>query len=472
MKYAFGDRPVSTDFRLALAGELPGLGENISYWRFLQFLLFSDYYDEDTGLTTLPRGLIAAIEHKNLDNHYSAMKFLDGFRAGVLDFEITHHVWHGAAGDGKGKVRAIQSIAIPDAVAALARAERRHVSQGRERVCLGTGGKWAWRQTKALREAERREAMSRATKVEMRPETKLALDYLNCLKPNGFTAAMRHLPAAVLMAERTAHVERELNILHGLQDKPVPTYVPSAKTARLYTLGPSFLHLHRSLRKVICQDWVTADLQSAQLAIVARVWDVPMIRDYLYAERNIWKDLAEHMGLEFSEDAKDVMKTALYALLFGSGVRTLQNHFRDALGHGRAQYERFVRHPVIQALLAARELQFEKVVRNEGAYDACGRFLPLEKEVKDGYDISYDNRRGILACVAQSYEMMLLTPVFEMALEQRDQEHGFTITSLLHDGLTYAPHKAIEALSWQNSLGAAVQRQANSLGIYTRLNFS
>lgn len=472
MKFVFGDRPVSPDFRLALAGELPGLGENISYWRFLQYLLFSDYRDEETGLTTLPRGLIAAIERKTPDNHYSAIKFLDSFRVDVFDFEVTDHVWHGIAGGGKGKVRAIQSMSIPDTIETLVRAERRHGSQGQQRVCLATGGEWDWRHTKALREAERHEAMSRATEVEMGLETKLALDYLNCLKPNRFTAAMQHLPMAMLMAEHTAHVERELNILHGIQDKPVPTYVPSAKTARLYTLGPSFLHLHRSLRKIICQDWVTADLKSAQLAIVARVWNVPMIRDYLQTERDVWKDLTEHMGLEYGEDAKDILKTALYALLFGAGTRTLQNHFQDSLNYGRARQERFVQHPLIQALLAAREVQFQKIVRDDGAYDACGRFLSLETKVKDGYDIGYDNRRSILACVAQSYEMRLLAPAFKMALEQRDQEHGFTITSLLHDGLTYAAHKATDSLSWQNRLGAVVQRQADSLGILTSLNFS
>ncbi len=471
MNYVFGDRPVSQEFRPALAEGLPGLGENQSYWRFLQYLLFSDFRDEDTGLTTLPRGLIAAIEGRAPDQHYSAMKFLDAFRADVLDFEIADHVWGGAAGDDKGKVRAIQSITIPDAVDALARAERRRVSQ--ERVCMGTGGNWAWRHTKTLREAERAEAASRVSECAICPETALALSYLNSLKPHRFTAAMKqHLPAAMVMAEQTAHAERELNILHGLPDKPVPTYVPSPKTARVYTLGPSFLHLHRSVRKVITQGWVTADLQSAQLAIVARVWDVPMIRDYLESGRSIWLDLCDHMGLEFTEDSKDVMKTALYALLFGSGVRTLQNHFANTLGRGKARHEQFTFHPVIQALLEARDVQFQRIAQDGGAADACGRFLPLERQVKDGYDVAYDNRRGVLACVAQSYEMRLLLPVFEAAVEQRDQEHGFVITSLLHDGLTFASYKSLDTGAWKSRLGQAVQRQADAMGIATRLVYS
>ena len=82
---------------------------------------------------------------------------------------------------------------------------------------------------------------------------------------------------------------------------------------------------------------------------------------------------------------------------------------------------------------------------------------------------AYDNTRSILACVAQSYELKLLMPVLEMAQAQREEEHGFVITTWLHDGFTF-DCKASDRGRWQDTLSRLVHEQAQALGFFTGLD--
>lgn len=473
MKFFFGDRAVSSGFRASVAGLLPGLGKKVSYWRFLQFLLFSDFRDKETDRIAIPHGLIAAIERRKADKHYSASRFLKAFRKDVLDFTVTEHTWAADTAEN-GHVRTIASLTLPSTLEALVRVERRRVTSADRdgRVCMATGSRWDWRARTALRQAELSEAAQRASMTEMCPETLQAFNYLNGLSSNRFTTALRHLPMAMKEAGACHDAERELNILSGIQDKPVPTYVPSDKTTRLYTLGPCLLHLHRSLRKIITQDWVTADLKSAQLAIVAKVWGVPTVNDFLGTGRSIWPDLCEHMGLTYTEENKTLVKTALYALIFGAGKTRLRDHFTKALGQGRKHCDLFLSHPVIAALFKARAVQLQQILHDGGAWDACGRFIPLQFTTKPGYETPYNNSRSVLACVAQSYEMRLLKPVFDMAVAQKGKARGYTIPSLLHDGITFDVHQSKDMQVWKDRIAKAVREQAQSLGITTEIEYS
>ena len=54
------------------------------------------------------------------------------------------------------------------------------------------------------------------------------------------------------------------------------------------------------------QDWITADLRSAQLAIVAAIWRIPSITEYLRSGKSVWPDLCEHMGLMYTPENKAV----------------------------------------------------------------------------------------------------------------------------------------------------------------------
>jgi hypothetical protein len=72
---------------------------------------------------------------------------------------------------------------------------------------------------------------------------------------------------------------------------------------------------------------------------------------------------------------------------------------------------------------------------------------------------------SVIAQQAQSYELLLLLPVYDLA-EQTDE---VTVMLHQHDGLTIAIHEKRRTNMWIGKITAAVQVQADRLGIRTYL---
>lgn len=461
----FCDRSVARPFRDGLAQALPGLADNRAYWRMTQHLLFGTWRDLDTSRLLLPGELIAAIEGKRYGKNYVAARFLDAYRRDVLDFEIAPHVF--SPDPDRCKARSVKSLVLPQAVSDIAMTERR--SRDRDRVWMSSGSAVLRKHSVASRQRDHAEAQCRAQSDGVCPQTRFLLDYMNSLPPNRFTSALSHLPEAMAAAEGLADAENQLNLLKAIRDHAQPYYVPTDKTTRIFSLRESVLRLHRNLRKIMTQDWVTADLKSAQLAIVASVWGVPSLSEYLASGRRVWPDLCQHMGL--ADEDKDVVKGALYAVTFGAGnhrmTRYMGRHFSNASG----AYCTFKGHVVVRALLLARARQLKGIRREGGDVDAFGNILELERYERQGYDYAYDNSRSILACIAQSYELTLLLPVIRLAAAQQFESHGFTLTTWLHDGFTFAAHRERDVEGWKERLSEVVAEEASRLGIHTALEF-
>lgn len=215
----------------------------------------------------------------------------------------------------------------------------------------------------------------------------------------------------------------------------------------------------------------TADLKSAQLAIVASVWGVPRLSDYLASGRSIWPDLSKHMSLPLAEESKAVVKGALYAVTFGAGNHRMARYMGRYFGNASGAYRTFKDHSIVRALLLARARQLKAIRHEGGGIDAFGNILTLERYEKAGYGYAYDNSRSILACIAQSYELALLLPVVRLAASQQFEAHGFTLTTWLHDGFTFASHRERDAEDWKEKLAEVVAQEASSLGICTELEF-
>ena len=216
------------------------------------------------------------------------------------------------------------------------------------------------------------------------------------------------------------------------------------------------------------QDWVTADLRSAQLAIVAKLWRIECITDYLESGKSIWPDLCGHMGVPYDAGNKAAMKNALYALIYGAADETLTKHLGQHFPIASAAFTRFTSHPIIRSLLRARKRQMSKIRDAKGATDAFGTWMPVEYTPVKGKPYNYDNVRSIMACVAQSYELKLLLPVVEAAQAQRGEEHGFVVTTWLHDGFTF-DCKTGDRKRWWDTLSLLVHQQAKALGFHTCL---
>ncbi len=464
----FYDRTVSGEFREELAKILPALADNQAYWRMTQHLLFGTLKDTDTDCLALPSVLIAAIEEKKYDSHYVAHHFLNAYRRDVMDFKIAAHVF--SDNSGEGRCRTVEEFMPPAAVQGLADGERMHY-QAKDRVWMSTGNVYLRKHASAQRKADRDEAQEYAKQDSVCAETKLLLNYLNALPPHRFTIALKHLPEAREAASRLKDADSQLNLLKAIGDYAQPMYKPADKTTRVFTLRESVLRLHRDLRKIMTRDWVTADLRSAQLAIVAQVWGIPTLTDYLQSRRSIWSDLCQHMGMEFTADNKANMKAVLYSLIFGAGRKSLTAKLGRSFPCGREAYERFKSDRVIRSLILARHREKQKIRRDQGAFDAFGNFTELEVTSSERYEYDRDNCLSILACVAQSYELMLLLPVIRLAVAEQSGHHGFAVTTWLHDGFTFTANDPRDMTTWKDRITAAVKAEAERLGIITELEF-
>jgi hypothetical protein len=80
--------------------------------------------------------------------------------------------------------------------------------------------------------------------------------------------------------------------------------------------------LPRELRQIALSGVVWIDLRAAQLAIAARLWDLPEIAGYLGTNQSVWQSFYCH--LEVDADAKPVLKRALYACVYGMRIANLR----------------------------------------------------------------------------------------------------------------------------------------------------
>ena len=469
----YRDRTVTKEFRAAVLGLYPALNKNKAFCRLLGHLLFGTVRDVDTKLLMIAAPALASMEDQEPGTNYSGQKFLDAFRAQVFDFPVQEHFWSPVP--DQCRCRAVGAFTLPPALEALVKQERRAQKAGiakENRVWLSTGINWLPRHDTAAKKENITMADAGSQQEFVNPNTRLLLAYLNHLPTNRFSSMLSHIPEAMEAAEGLADAENQMNILSGIRDNVQPLYGPAAKTTRVYSANESVLRLHRSLRKIMTQDWITADLKSAQLAIIAKVWDVPVLTQFLEQRRSIWNELLDHMGLERNEDNKAVIKRVLYAIVFGAETRRQRSILREhpemlaQFKSGKAAHDHFLTFPLIPAILRARERQFGLIASNQGAFDAFEQFIPLVN--KSG---NYDNRRSVLACVAQSFELKLLMPVITLAVEQQMEKGGFTITTFLHDGFTFEAHRHSDTERWKTRLFDAVDARAQELGILTHLEF-
>lgn len=465
----YRDKTVSREFRDALADLLPGLGDNFAYWRMTNHLLFSTFRDADTDNVLLPRQFVADMEGTVADANYSAIKFINIYRRDVMDFTVANHVI--SYDPDKCKYRSVASLVLPEILSELVSRERREHSG--DRVWMSTGHVYLRKHIAEQRKMDRAEAGLLSVERAPCQLASTLLAYMNNLPPNRYTSILRHLPEAVKAAHGLADTEHQLNILAAVRDAPQPFYAPAVVSTRVFSVRVSILSLRRELRKIMAQDWINADLRSAQLGIVAKVWDVPSLTDYLCDGNSIWHDLCRHMDMVMNADNKATMKACLYAIVFGAGRKKMVSLMSAQFKSGAAAYERFRSHPILKALLIARYRQLRSIRSAGGGTDAFGRFIPIEARYKTGYVYEWNNSRSILACIAQSYELLLLEPVILSAISEQGNEHGFTITTWLHDGFTFAPNhsRADDVDGWKRRLRAMVENQATCLGIYTTLEF-
>jgi len=456
----------SPEFRDLVAAKLPGLGTNYAYWRLLEYVLFGTWVDEATGqlvLSAKQAAYLTGNERKWLGNHFALQHLLDGFSVVVFDLDTEGIIFnHFFEANQAGRIVAD----VPDWLLRAANAERRRT--GGKRIEFATGEQWTSRKCAKVLRSMREEAASLAASAGC-AETRRLLSYLNDLAPNTFARIRHQLPTAHEVADEVgADVERQHNLLHAIEQITQPVYKPVENSTRVYTLNESFPRLKREVRGVLTGDWLKADLASAQLAIAATIWQAPAVGGFLISDRRIWDELQEWIKLPRSPKVKNYLKELMYSLLFGMSRKNLSAKARQMFPGRKEPWRRLSQHPVVNAMLEARQRQFATLRSVGFATDAFGRRLELLAKGRSASGYQKDNASSILAQVAQSWELRLMLPILDLAESHRGT-NGFTITMWLHDGVCISVHDARRLEGWKNRISLAVTEQAGELGIPTKL---
>jgi hypothetical protein len=282
---------------------------------------------------------------------------------------------------------------------------------------------------------------------------------------------VQYIPKAVLAAFEIDHElvrMQQMSLLRAIRDEPKPFYKPTGKSVRIFPSTESILMLKRDLRAILTQDWMSFDLQSAQLAICAREWQVEEI--LLFLEHglkggpSIWDELAAYLHATCTPQLKAACKQALYALTFGAGQQPVWDAFAHE-GRSIEEARHLLQHPFIRALLVARKAQFSQIKQHGGAMSCFGQWVEVPIEWDGTRRRNLPNYRSVLAQLAQARELQLLEPVIDLA-HQTDQ---FTITLWLHDGFCMDVRDRRRAARWAAHIITAVNGQAEKLGIPTTL---
>lgn len=350
------------------------------------------------------------------------------------------------------------------------------VSEIEERVYFATGRPFSRR---SMHDDRRAYAHSF---VPISKEQAVLLDYMNSRSPNIFTKmykehadeAYNHAYSIPDRAKRS----HAIRALRASEDTVLPLYKPTdgSTTLRIFPVDSSLPTLPREIRHVLTQNQADFDLKYAQLATNAYLWQVNEVISFLEHGGNYWEYLREQLGLtrlsgEEWLRAKAALKIATYALCYGGDEATIR-HGRYESGSRKGGLDAvmdtcglrdatsaFLELPLVKAMWNARDQAIEYAINKGSARDAYGHEISVStpKEAKSA-----------LAIVAQSYELKLLYPALQLAMESKDQ---FSIVLWQHDGFTVNfPRKERESL-WTQRIVDVVNAEARRLGIPTRLEF-
>jgi hypothetical protein len=186
-----------------------------------------------------------------------------------------------------------------------------------ERVYFLTGNQIDSRVKAAEREAQRTLVLEEngSELASANADQQLIFNYLNDLPSNRFTKVLEHMDEAKDLAMQLTEPTRgqQLTFLESIELQPQPFYGFAERSTRLVPQGCSLATIKSSLRRVLTQEWTEMDLKNAQLAINAKLWELPETQAFLQTGESWWDSLFEWFGIEANEEIKALFKDATYA---------------------------------------------------------------------------------------------------------------------------------------------------------------
>ena len=456
-------RLISISARKELSQLLPNLDgfkckcKREDHWNLFRTLAFNHYIDKDTGAVRLGAETIARAVNQlqaYKTGHFNAGKIIKHFLQDVIPGcaslmvdnigrEWSTSTWVKRDDDSSYKISEGKQRRVllnwPLDVKTIIDNELNGL-YNEEKVYIESGNKRNLNKERNFLNLKIEECQQEVEVLECLPAKDIAT-YLNNLPVNGFNKIKDNYKAALEEIKKISNhnvKNQQLIILDTISESPKPVYKPTENTDRLFGNGANITNLKKNIRKILTRGWTEADLRSAQLAIVARLWNIKGIDSFV--KKSPWDSLIIATGL-----TKSMVKDYTYGAIFGMSLKRI----KDEAG------VKFFNHPLIQALLKARQSYISKVVKDGYLLDAFGTSLEVTK----------DNVLSIIARQAQSYEMALIDPIFKLAATTED----FTVQLYQFDGVSLKFHNENTKSLWISKIVSAVDEVAKNLGIDTEL---
>ena len=468
LHYVYYDRRVSAPFRELILERYPALregGDAELYRRMLQTLLFSTFLDEATGWTVLSHEVLAALAGKNPHNGgFRSEDLLDRFSREVAPLQFTPACYR------EGRARTVElQLDDPLREAVAAELERARHRVDADLVWFTSGDRCSRRSVGQWQKEREQEAKRAIAAIPTdHPATKL-LRFLNRQPPQtlrkilnknwaNLNAAVEALPRATAQAQRQAgYCDR---VVAALAEDQRHRYRSVPHSPRLFAYGASVNQLPRKLRKIALAGTTGLDLRAAQLAIVARLWEVGPLQDFLQSGESFWTHMLGTLKLD--EANKPILKRVIYAITFGMGRtayhRLLSEGHRspagDVLESGieKKRARSFFAHRLVKALLKGRGEEAKRIRRHGGAEDAFGSWIAIRET----------GAPAVMAAVCQSYELRLM-----LAALPHFQEGGVSIVSWLHDGVALHFRYPSKKPAQIRRIKQAVKQAAKKMSMHT-----
>ncbi|NTU81115.1 MAG: hypothetical protein HGA45_17325 [Chloroflexales bacterium] len=280
--------------------------------------------------------------------------------------------------------------------------------------------------------------------------------------------------AVALQLESPASRIRSLGILLAMRVQPLQYFTASRhnKTRRIFPANAGLGMLPRAVSEVLIQDWCDFDLRYAQLAICARLWQVPEVLAFLEQGGQIWDALLTYLGWPLDAGHKKPVKTALYTITFGAHLPNLAGMLaREHPTHPALRamgVDSFVttllQHPLIAALCRRRQVMLDDALTRGFIHDCYGAYIPVPEEA-DAMGRQRPNPRSVLAQEAQAMEFAIVEAVVKLAQTTNE----FAIVHWAHDGFTVSIRDARRRERWIQRIIECVNAQAEEYGVPTEL---
>jgi hypothetical protein len=425
------NRIVSKRFRDRTLELYPALVKRERLFRFFEFLVFSTFTDRDQRRPKKVVSRKALLDLLGLPATTGSKRFR---AADLLDeckdcIPLLKLEWSAYDPDS-GQARVITDSGLSQEFLAELRRELTtfHNVPDADKVRYITGERVRPIDATALRSNDEQAATAGVPQVQA--ATRIS-NYLNSLPRNVFTTKIQeNIVDTVAVAQSLpglAQSTLELTKLHRIVTQPQPFYGPSegANTVRLFAKNTSILSLKNPVKYALIRGWTTFDLKSAQLAIVAKDWNIGLLHGWLSNPSNdIWKELCSVFPDIPVTDSKPVIKTAVYSACYGARLETIQADVQAALGTSRVAANALLAHELFIHVLGHRDHQLREIRKHWGANDAFGRFLSANTPTQ---------ARSVLAQLSQAREMQLLLPALDLA-EQRPNDLRIVLWE--HDGFS------------------------------------